>query len=77
MRCFPWRSDIAWPELRGAVWHEEYDRPLGPPRGAATLLPDGKTLRREFASGTVVTLDTSTQLFSGRFEWGEVHDDRQ
>ena len=47
------------------------------PRGAATLLPDGKTLRREFASGTVVTLDTSTQLFSGRIEWGEVHGDRQ
>jgi hypothetical protein len=48
-----------------------YERPLGQPKGPAELMADGATLRREFASGTVATLDTSTELFTGQIDWSD------
>lgn len=44
--CFPWHSDIQWPALKTAVWHEEYDRPLGKPLGPA-IQTEGGMWRRE------------------------------
>lgn len=36
-------------------WHSNYSKPLGEPKGAAAATAGGEGLRREFASGTVVT----------------------
>ena len=67
--CFPWHSDIQWPEFKQAVWHAEYEQPLGEPRGPAVL--DGTVWRREFASGTVVTLDTRSPIYTGQIHWAD------
>ena len=68
--CFPWHSTVGWPELKEKLWHEEYDKPLGKPREPAVL--SGKTWRREFESGTVVTLCCKGDaLYTGHIDWGK------
>ena len=47
-------------------WFDEYDRPLGKPKGQAVLGEDG-VLRREFASGTIASYDTKARI--GRVKW--------
>ena len=49
-------------------WHPEYDKPLGAPLGPATYT--GRVWKRQFASGTKVTFDTSNN--KGTIEWGSV-----
>lgn len=48
-------------------WHPEYDKPLGAPLGTATYA--GGVWKRQFASGTMVTFDTSTN--KGTVDWGK------
>lgn len=49
----------------GVEWLPEFDRPLGPPLGNATLR--GTVYTRSFASGTKATFDTNTQ--KGSVSW--------
>lgn len=65
--CGPWHSAIGWPALRDAVWHDEYDKPLGAPLGDAKLVNGSYT--RVFASGTTVTLDTRS--WQGKIAWAK------
>ena len=68
--CFPWHSTVGWPELKGKLWHDECDKSLGKPRGPAVLT--GKSWRREFQSGTVVTLCCmGDALYTGHIDWGK------
>ena len=49
------------------MWHPEYDKPLGAPKGPAKY-KDG-VWTRSFASGTKVTFDTSNN--KGTIKWGQ------
>ena len=53
-------------------WFPEYDKPLGAPKSDASRVLDESTgnevLRREFASGTVATFDTTSG--KGSVAWG-------
>lgn len=51
----------------GVAWHKEYDLPLGPPLGNATLARGG-VYTRAFASGTNATYHSATD--TGTIEWG-------
>ena len=50
----------------GATWRSEYDQPLGPPLGNATL--EGSVYTRHFAFGTNVTYNSKTD--TGTVQWG-------
>lgn len=50
----------------GVSWHDEYDRPLGPPLGKAEKTKS--VWRRRFSFGTNVSYDEDTD--SGTIEWG-------
>ena len=55
--------------FNGTRWHEEYDRPLGAPRGPATVSgPDNMTYARQFAHADVA-LDVANHKAS--IAWGK------
>ena len=68
--CFTTQGGVTMPgraeQTALPPWFEEYDRPLGEPKGQAVLGEDG-VLRREFASGTVASYDTKARV--GRVKW--------
>ena len=71
--CGPWHTDIGWPALKRAVWHDEYTYKLGKPLGDAVRR--GQLLTRKFASGTVASVDTSTKPWTGSIKWAHLADE--